>query len=145
MTGENASRFKASPMGKPVEGEVRCEMSTSRLRVICHPLWTTRPTFSVVQLRMTHTRPSGYREPNMSTALIKKATPEEILGDSEWMTVGEAASYFHVCTETIRRAHRTGNLKVTHVGRHIRVPKRELILWRERGCQTKPVNGQGER
>ena len=31
--------------------------------------------------------------------VIKPATPEEILGDSEWFTCWEAARYFKVCEE----------------------------------------------
>jgi len=71
-----------------------------------------------------------------------QATPEEVLGDREWMTVGEAARFFRVCSETIRRAHRSGHLKVEYVGRHIRVPKEELIRWRKAGCRTQPVGGK---
>jgi excisionase family DNA binding protein len=61
----------------------------------------------------------------------------DIAGDL-LLTVREAASKFRVCPETIRRAYRSGHLRTQQIGRHIRIPRRALIEWRQGGCRTQP-------
>jgi len=55
------------------------------------------------------------------------------------LTVGEVAKYLKVPVSWVYERTRTRELPVRKLGRHVRIPKSELIDWVDR--QTAPADG----
>jgi len=52
------------------------------------------------------------------------------------LTVAEVAVYLKVPKSWVYERTRTGAIPVLKLGRHCRIPRRELLLWVERQGQT---------